>query len=94
VLRRTAARRRSLLLLLRLGLRVRKADRLEQRGDAVDAPCRLLLSGARFDRVDAELAAIRGELEAVNAKSSGTNGLAAPMFARILALILCTFLPG
>jgi hypothetical protein len=73
---------------------VRKADRLDQRGDSVDAPCRLLLSGARFDRVDAELAAIRGELEAVNAKSSWSNGLPASMFAGILALILHTFLPG
>lgn len=68
------------VLLLQFGLRVRTSIGWIS-AVTRSTPCCLLWSGVRFDRADAQLVAIREELEAVNAKSLRSNGLPAPMFA-------------
>jgi hypothetical protein len=48
----------------------------------------------RFDRVDTELAAIRGELKALEGQVVMVKWITGATFAGILALILRTFVPG
>lgn len=57
-------------------------------------PIAFLLWGVCFDRVDAELAAFRGELKALEGQVVMVKWITGASFAGVLALILRTFVQG